>query len=361
MSIYQVAAGFYNGVLLSNEGKAARKYLYNRGLAADTVNKFRLGTSAKTTDLYYYLSKRGFTPEEKERSHLFVDKYRDKFYGSITIPIIRNNVVESFTSRKLNSKEKPHHIHLNGGFSCPYNANVINKTDLLFIVESPMDAMILYQEGYDAIAVYGTASFKNEYLRFFTSYKGKIVWLFDNDHNLSGQNGMLKNACKLISVIKKDSFIGSIPLYYPESKIDVNILYLINKSKFRENISEIVKRSILYSTTEHYANFLKSQEVIDNKKIVSGKNRSLLVAIKQTPAKDIISRYIPLAPSSFGAMGLCPFHNDTDKSFAVYNNNNLFKCFGCGKTGDAVQFVMDHFKLTFIKAVKKIQEDFNYG
>ena len=52
----------------------------------------------------------------------------------------------------------------------------------------------------------------------------------------------------------------------------------------------------------------------------------------------------------------CPFksHQDKNPSFSVSVDKQLFRCFGCGKGGDLLTFVMEHDQITFIQAVKKL-------
>lgn len=54
----------------------------------------------------------------------------------------------------------------------------------------------------------------------------------------------------------------------------------------------------------------------------------------------------------------CPFHSEKTPSFKVYAETNSFYCFGCGKGGDAIAFVMKMFKLGNISAAKKLNMDF---
>lgn len=73
--------------------------------------------------------------------------------------------------------------------------------------------------------------------------------------------------------------------------------------------------------------------------------------IKDIPIEQIIGRYIKL-DSKFKA--ICPFHDEKTPSFSLNRNKNFFKCFGCGKTGDAIEFVMLHKGLTYKEAIFEI-------
>ena len=56
---------------------------------------------------------------------------------------------------------------------------------------------------------------------------------------------------------------------------------------------------------------------------------------------DVISKYVILKKRGVNYIGLCPFHNEKTPSFIVSPQKGIFKCFGCGKGGDAVTFLME--------------------
>lgn len=76
--------------------------------------------------------------------------------------------------------------------------------------------------------------------------------------------------------------------------------------------------------------------------------------IKDIPIEQIIGRYIKL-DSTLKAN--CPFHEEKTPSFTVKRNGGYFKCFGCGKGGDAIKFVQLYKGLTFPEAVTEIAKD----
>jgi len=75
--------------------------------------------------------------------------------------------------------------------------------------------------------------------------------------------------------------------------------------------------------------------------------------------EDIISGFVSLKKSGSGRVGLCPFHNEKSPSFSINKAKSIFKCFGCGKGGDAIDFVQEHLKLTYIDAIKWIASKYN--
>ena len=71
---------------------------------------------------------------------------------------------------------------------------------------------------------------------------------------------------------------------------------------------------------------------------------------------DIIGRYVQLKKSGANFMGLCPFHGEKSPSFSVSPSKQFFHCFGCGKNGNAIGFLMDHAGLGFREAVQELAQ-----
>ena len=55
-------------------------------------------------------------------------------------------------------------------------------------------------------------------------------------------------------------------------------------------------------------------------------------------------------------IGLCPFHNEKTPSFTVSPAKGIYKCFGCGKAGNPVNFVMEHEAYTYPEALKYLAQ-----
>ena len=71
---------------------------------------------------------------------------------------------------------------------------------------------------------------------------------------------------------------------------------------------------------------------------------------------DVVSSYLPLTKKGANYWGLCPFHHEKTPSFSVNESKQIFHCFGCGKGGGAVRFVMEMESLAFPDAVRKLSE-----
>jgi DNA primase len=74
---------------------------------------------------------------------------------------------------------------------------------------------------------------------------------------------------------------------------------------------------------------------------------------------DVIGKYVTLTQKGINYQGSCPFHKEKTPSFSVSPSRGIYKCFGCGKRGNAIGFVMDFKKLDYISAVKAIADDHN--
>ena len=58
--------------------------------------------------------------------------------------------------------------------------------------------------------------------------------------------------------------------------------------------------------------------------------------------EDVVGDYVTLRKRGVNLLGLCPFHNEKTPSFTVSPAKGIFKCFGCGKGGNSVHFIMEH-------------------
>lgn len=67
---------------------------------------------------------------------------------------------------------------------------------------------------------------------------------------------------------------------------------------------------------------------------------------------EVIEDFMTLKRKGANYEGLCPFHDEKTPSFKVNPVKGIFKCFGCGKAGGAVQFVMEHEGMSFVDAIK---------
>jgi DNA primase len=67
---------------------------------------------------------------------------------------------------------------------------------------------------------------------------------------------------------------------------------------------------------------------------------------------EVIGDYITLKRQGVNYQACCPFHNEKTPSFVVSPSKGIYKCFGCGKAGNAVTFVREHEGVSFAEALK---------
>ncbi len=70
--------------------------------------------------------------------------------------------------------------------------------------------------------------------------------------------------------------------------------------------------------------------------------------------EEVVGDFVTLKRRGVNYIGLCPFHNEKTPSFTVSPAKGIFKCFGCGKAGNAVKFVMEHEHYSYPEALKYI-------
>jgi DNA primase len=67
---------------------------------------------------------------------------------------------------------------------------------------------------------------------------------------------------------------------------------------------------------------------------------------------DVVGEFVKLKKRGTNYLGLCPFHNEKTPSFTVSPAKEIYKCFGCGKSGNTISFVMEHEKYSYVDALK---------
>lgn len=74
---------------------------------------------------------------------------------------------------------------------------------------------------------------------------------------------------------------------------------------------------------------------------------------------DVVGSFIKLKRRGANYLGLCPFHNERTPSFTVSPAKEIFKCFGCGKSGNTISFIMEHEKLSYVEALRWLANRYN--
>ena len=89
-------------------------------------------------------------------------------------------------------------------------------------------------------------------------------------------------------------------------------------------------------------------------------DRSTIELIMDTAkVEEVVGDFVALRKRGVNMIGLCPFHNEKTPSFTVSPSKNLWKCFGCGKGGKPVHFIMEHEQLGYYDALRWLAKKYN--
>ncbi|MBL0309437.1 MAG: DNA primase [Bacteroidetes bacterium] len=75
--------------------------------------------------------------------------------------------------------------------------------------------------------------------------------------------------------------------------------------------------------------------------------------------EEVVGEFVTLKKRGANLLGLCPFHNEKTPSFNVNPARNIYKCFGCGKGGGPLQFLMDYQQLSYPDALRYLAKKYN--
>ncbi len=85
---------------------------------------------------------------------------------------------------------------------------------------------------------------------------------------------------------------------------------------------------------------------------------SLITLRQKIDLVEVISGHIQLRKQGSSYKALCPFHDEKSPSFVIQVGQSHYHCFGCGAHGDAIQFLMQHLRMSFHDAVTSLAERF---
>ncbi len=74
---------------------------------------------------------------------------------------------------------------------------------------------------------------------------------------------------------------------------------------------------------------------------------------------EIVGGFVRLKKRGANYLGLCPFHNEKSPSFTVSPVKEIYKCFGCGRSGNAISFLMEHEKYSYVEALRWLANKYN--
>jgi len=74
---------------------------------------------------------------------------------------------------------------------------------------------------------------------------------------------------------------------------------------------------------------------------------------------DVIGSFVRLKKRGANYLGLCPFHQEKTPSFTVSPTKEIYKCFGCGRSGNVISFLMEHEKLSYVEAIRWLAQRYH--
>jgi len=361
--LYERAAFYYNHILNSVDGEYAVNYLKHRGITLRVANNFMLGATppcngkkhsnalalelVRLMDTEQVLASRLISSSIDEQNKI-IDIYDYFSNGRIITPIFSKGNPIYFTSRLTFNGNLPHkHINSSHPMSNIFNQDILsNDNTEIYLTEGIFDALSLAMINKNAIATLGTRGVSIGQRELFTRKFCKYVFVFDNDENKSGQHAVTKTASILKSFGIDQLYQIILPRKQSSSKTDINQLLC----------------QCLHSdhTLKDFSIFFDNLERLPL--VVDTYQPPIKTDYKYTSNTEImkvISDYVTLSrisPTSY--KGVCPFksHEDTNPSFVVYTTTNTFKCFGCGKYGGPVTFLMEFLNLSKEEAINKVKQ-----
>ena len=194
----RVSQYYHQSLLQEGEGSAPYKYLVDRGLSAEIIERFQIGYSGDSRGLLQAVSDVGYTAEDLVQAGIFVSHDRDKFLSRVIFPIC-NHIGHpiAFTARTLTGAE-PKYLnspatkiftkwHILYAYHLAKNA--ITKSWYAIIVEGQMDAVSLHAHGvHETVAISGSALTPDQ-VKLLKRITNRIYLSLDAD--LAGQNATI--------------------------------------------------------------------------------------------------------------------------------------------------------------------------
>lgn len=192
LEINKKAAMYFHHQLKTEKGQIGKQYLTKRGLDEETIVRFGLGYSNKTSDdLYRYMKTFGYSDEILKESGLFSFSEKgtyDKFWNRVMFPILDiNSRVIGFGGRVMGEGE-PKYLNSPETKIFEKSRNLygmnyarISRKSYLLICEGYMDVIALHRAGFtNAVAALGTA-FTDQHAMLIKRYVKEVVLTFDSD------------------------------------------------------------------------------------------------------------------------------------------------------------------------------------
>ncbi len=249
LEINKLAANYFYYQLHQPQGRNGYEYFMRRKLKEDTIRRFGLGYSNKTSnDLYQYLKSKGYSDEILKESGLVAIEERgtyDKFWNRVMFPIMDvNSRVVGFGGRVMGDGE-PKYLNSPETLVFDKSRNLYglnyartSREKCFLVCEGYMDVIALHQAGFtNAIASLGTA-FTSHHALLIKRYTGQVVLTYDSD------GAGVKAALRAIPILKEAGVSTKVLDMKPYKDPD-EFIKNMGADAFRERIDK-AKNSFLF-------------------------------------------------------------------------------------------------------------------
>lgn len=289
-----------------------------------------------------YLHRRGISDDIISLHHLGWNGQR------ITIPVAnRDGVPVCFKLAKdpEDYGPSPKMLTSRGGSVELYGwERVLAKPCRLIICEGEFDRLVLESRGIAAVTSTGGAgSFRREWATEFESIP-ELYLCFDRDD--AGRCGALRVGellphAKLIDLPDEVGSGGDVTDFFVRlGRSSDDFLRLLDVA----TPVPVPPATLPMATPHHWSRPF-------------GELSQRIAEIKETlPIADLVGRYVPLRQSGGALRGRCPFHDDHNPSLMLYPESGTFRCYGCGRHGDIITFLIGVENLPFLRALSRLEQ-----
>jgi DNA primase len=219
---------------------------------------------------------------------------------------------------------------------------VLAKPQRLVICEGEFDRLVLETHGIAAVTSTGGAgAFRPEWAADFASIP-EVFLCFDRDE--AGRRGALRvghcvSHAKIVALPDEVGPSGDVTDFF------------VRLGRTRDDFEKLLDSATPVPALPP-ALPVHAERAATHPSAFSLRIRALK---QQTPIADVVSRYVRLRPSGLSWRGRCLFHDDHDPSLMVYPEGGAFRCYGCGRHGDAIDFLMAVERVSFLRALDLLE------
>jgi len=262
------------------------------------------------------------------------------FFNRLMFPIKYLNKIVGFSGRAVTKEGEEYGKYMNTA-ETPYfkkslilyglNTQAILMKQYIIIVEGQIDCLRMHSIGFtNTVATIGTALTVDhiDYLKHITR---KVVLLYDGD-----EAGKL--ACIRATKLFKEAELRYPRIVNLPDELDPDE-FILTTNNAKEKLGDLIEKAdLIHIPVEHKRELVKKE--YEN-------------------TDDIKANIVEIIDSIIGLnkhnKAKCPFHDEKTASFSVSPAKKVFKCFGCGASGDVISFVMKYYNLSYSQAVDKLR------